>query len=64
MSSSKTTESDSCPNFTTCSTTESETENNASEKIENLKDEISVLHQENAYLARRLNKLEDPKRKS
>merc|ERR1711990_784604 len=64
MSSSKITESDSCPNLTTCSTTESETENNASEKIENLKDEISVLHQENAYLARRLNKLEDPKRKS
>ena len=54
----KITESDSCPNFSTSE------ENYATENIENLRDEISVLHQENAYLARRLNKLEDPKRKS
>lgn len=33
-------------------------------EVETLRDEISILHQENSYLARRLNKLEDPKRKS
>jgi len=63
MSSSKKNESDSCSKLKKHSTTEF-AENNASEKIENLKEEISVLHQENSYLARRLNKLEDPKRKS
>lgn len=58
-SNSKITESESCPNIT-----ESAGNSDASENIDNLKDEISILHQENAYLARRLNKLEDPKRKS
>lgn len=35
---------------------------NESETVEKLENDITILHQENAYLARKLSKLENPKK--